>query len=110
MKKILLLATCALFSNSLFSQQWDGPSTTTDHIFRNGNVSLGTNQNVDKLNLFGSLRLIQGDIAFGYNPPLGGHHSFNPDSNYRIAFMPAESGSNPFDPTATYSLPAALYF
>ncbi|MDF2552506.1 MAG: hypothetical protein K0R77_1781 [Chryseobacterium sp.] len=57
MKKIALLATCALFSNSLFSQQWDGATNSTDYIFRNGKVSIGTDNNNDKLNLNGNLRL-----------------------------------------------------
>lgn len=69
MKKITLLAACALFSNSLFSQQWDGVTNSTDPIFRNGNVSIGTNQNFDKLNLSGNLRMINGNIKFGYFPP-----------------------------------------
>lgn len=69
MKKIALLVACALFSNSLFSQQWDGTTNSTDHIFRNGKVSIGTNQNLDKLNIQGNLRMVDGNIKFGYFPP-----------------------------------------
>lgn len=107
MKKIALVAICALFSNSLFSQQWDGAANSTNHIFRSGNVSIGTNQNIDKLNLGGSLRLIQGDVAFGYHPPSGGPFStYTPNSDYRITYMPEDNGTTPYQ----YSLPGALYF
>ncbi|HEX7868549.1 MAG TPA: hypothetical protein VF455_00405 [Chryseobacterium sp.] len=58
MKKIFLLAACALFSNSLFSQQWDGAINSTDHIFRNGNVSIGTSIINDRLNVAtGNIRI-----------------------------------------------------
>lgn len=59
MKKIFLLAACALFSNALFSQQWDGPLTTSDHINRRGNVSIGTGTEIDKLNIgAGNIRIL----------------------------------------------------
>jgi len=67
MKKITLLAAFALFSNSLFSQQWNGSSNSTDHISRDGNVSIGTNINADKFNLSGNLRLLNGTIKLGLN-------------------------------------------
>ncbi|MBP0613791.1 hypothetical protein J8J42_12150 [Chryseobacterium sp. cx-311] len=57
MKKITLLAVCALFSNSLFSQQWNGNTNSTDPIFRTGKVSIGTDNNNDRLNINGNLRL-----------------------------------------------------
>lgn len=58
MKKIFLSAACALFSNALFSQQWDGPLNTSDHIYRRGNVSIGTGTNIDKLNVAtGNIRI-----------------------------------------------------
>lgn len=107
MKKIALLAICAMFSNSLFSQQWDGPANSSDHIYRKGNVSIGTGLNVDKLNLGGNIRLLKGDIAFGYYPPGGGPlGSFTPNSDYRITYKPEENGTSPY----SYSLPGALYF
>lgn len=106
MKKIALMAICAMMSNSLFSQQWDGATNSTNHIFRNGNVSIGTTQNLDKLNLGGTLRITQGDVAFGYHPPSGGPFGNTPNSDYRITFMPEENGTMP----NVYSLPGALYF
>lgn len=109
MKKITLVVVSALFSNFLFSQQWSGNTNSTDHIFRNGNVSIGTDQNIDKLNLGGSLRLIQGDIAFGYVPGGGPLQLFTPDSRYRITYMSEENGTDPMTSTP-YSLPSALYF
>lgn len=57
MKKIALLAVCVLFSNSLFSQQWDGATNSIGEIIRTGNVSIGTDNNNDKLNLNGNFRL-----------------------------------------------------
>lgn len=76
MKKIALLAACALLSNSLFSQQWDGVTNSTDHIFRNGNVSIGTDLNLDKLSLSGNLRMINGSIKFGYFQQFSNVNSF----------------------------------
>lgn len=63
MKKIVLLTLCSLFSNSLFSQQWDGATNTTDHIFRNGNVSIGTQTLYNqKLNVLGGGRFLTAGI------------------------------------------------
>lgn len=72
MKNIVLLAACALFSNSLFSQQWDGATTSTDHIFRIGNVSIGTNVEKEKLNISGNLRLYNSVSTIGFGNFLGG--------------------------------------
>ncbi len=107
MKKLTTMAAAVLFAATMNAQQWNGNLNTTDHIHRNGNVSIGTDQNVDKLNLGGSLRLVSGDIAFGYHPPvITFPRSYTPNSDYRITYMPEENGTDPFP----YSLPSALYF
>jgi hypothetical protein len=67
MKKIFLLAACALFSNSLFSQQWDGGTNTTDFIYRYGKVSVGASSSLDMFNVGGDIRLdtSSGSLKFG---------------------------------------------
>lgn len=86
MKKIALLAACVLFSNSLFSQQWDGATNSIGHIFRSGNVSIGTNQQLDRITLSANLRMLDGRIKFGYFPPhsTGGYNGVN--SYYDIQY------------------------
>ncbi|MCA6069359.1 hypothetical protein JI747_019505 [Chryseobacterium sp. RG1] len=68
MKKIALFAAFALFTNSLFSQQWNGNSNTTDDISREGDVSLGSGYytiNSSKLTVNGNFRVVSGKIMFG---------------------------------------------
>jgi len=67
MKKIFLLAACALFSNALFSQQWNGISNTTDFIYREGKVSVGSSSSLDMFNVGGDIRLdtSSGSVKFG---------------------------------------------
>ncbi len=105
MKKIILLAVFALFSNSLFSQQWDGAANFTDDISRNGNVSIGTTQNVDKLTLANNFTLLNGNINFGYVPPSRGQNRGN---NYGINYYAADSGVDLAG--NSFNNPAGLYF
>lgn len=59
----LAVVSCLAFANA---QQWDGLSNTTGHIYRNGNVSIGTDSNDDKLNVAGNIRVTDGKgIHFG---------------------------------------------
>lgn len=74
MKKIALLAALAMFSNSVFSQQWDGSTNTTGQIFRDGNVSVGLPQTYDRFTLSGNLRMVNGKINFGYFFPNRGSY------------------------------------
>ncbi|OCK52458.1 hypothetical protein BA768_11395 [Chryseobacterium sp. CBo1] len=106
MKKIALLAICAMFSNSLFSQQWDGATNLTDHIYRNGKVSIGTDNNNDKLNLNGNFRLTGNSgnkIVFGggSTSPVGStivgddgnfHFEFNDSKLYLHPYVSAYFG------------------
>lgn len=71
MKKIALLAVCVLFSNSLFSQQWDGATNSIDPVFRNGNVSIGTDIQKEKLTIGGNLRLINSTSTIGFGSHQG---------------------------------------
>ncbi|MCX8523419.1 hypothetical protein OF897_05750 [Chryseobacterium formosus] len=82
MKKLTLLAICALFSNSLFSQQWDGPQNFTDPISRNGKVNIGPTIGNSLVNIGGHLRLANSQenlflgndsprLYFGYKEPRG---------------------------------------
>ncbi|WP_144281701.1 hypothetical protein [Chryseobacterium echinoideorum] len=99
MKKIALLVICALFSNSLFSQQWDGAANSTDNIFRNGNVSIGANfaNTRSKLVINGNTRLIDNSkILFGNDPvtrPTYSHSfytiMYNYDPAYYVDFPPS---------------------
>src|SRR5690606_23033835 len=51
------MVAAMLFAATINAQQWDGASNSTDPIFRTGKVSIGTDNNNDKLNLNGNLRL-----------------------------------------------------
>lgn len=75
MKKIATLAAFALFSTSLFSQQWDGNNNTTDQISRMGAVSIGLTDSYDRLTLSENLRMVNGKIKFGYFLPNRGNYT-----------------------------------
>ncbi len=79
MKKIALMAAFALFTNSLFSQQWNGNLNTTDDISREGDVSLGSGYftiNSSKLTVNGNFRVAYGKIMFGNNFGVLGNSGF----------------------------------
>lgn len=88
MKKVFLVAIYALFSNSLFSQQWDGGTNITDFIYRDGKVSVGTISSLDKFNVGGDIRLDTsiGSLKFGKIKILG-----YPDN---FSFIIKHQGSN----------------
>jgi hypothetical protein len=65
MKKILLSCLLAL-GFGVNAQQWSGATNSIDYISRTGNIGIGTSLNVDKFNLSGNLRMIDGAIKFGY--------------------------------------------
>lgn len=71
MRKIALLAICAMFSNSLLSQQWDGPLNLTDPISRNGKVNIGPTNGNSLVNVGGHLRLayFQENLFAGSDSP-----------------------------------------
>ncbi|MBS1570908.1 MAG: hypothetical protein JST62_00725 [Bacteroidetes bacterium] len=102
LKKMLItinIFCCIIVYNA---QQWDGANNTINQIYRNGSVSIGTNQNIDKLNILGNLRMINGELIFGYKT-----QKFMANSNFKISFLNEENlvDSNGI----AYSLPSALY-
>jgi hypothetical protein len=83
MNRTLLLVLFLLVENLVSAQQWDGATNSTNYISRTGNVGIGTNLNVDKFNLSGNLRMIDGVIKFGYKPfVIAGY----PNSYYDIEY------------------------
>ena len=74
MKKFFTLGAFLVLSTSVFSQQWTGNNTTTDHISRKGSVSIGLTENYDQLNLSRNLRMVNGQIKFGYFVPNRGSY------------------------------------
>ncbi|MCI3935977.1 hypothetical protein MQX03_02125 [Chryseobacterium aahli] len=91
MKKIALLAMGALFSNSLSSQQWDGATNSTDHIFRNGNVSIGIQTLYNqKLNVLGGSRFLTAGI-------LPSVHNVSVQPNLDNSVVLGNSGKNKTD-------------
>lgn len=59
MKKTLFtMVLCGIFILNLKAQQWSGNQNTTDNINRTGNVSIGTANATEKLNIRGNIQLM----------------------------------------------------
>jgi len=99
MKKLTTMAAVVLFAATMNAQQWNGNSNTTDHIHRNGNVSIGTDQDIDKLTLNGDFRMFGNNrILFGAPGRTIGNHN----SKFTITYP-----ANFLQPTLA---PSGLYF
>lgn len=90
MKKVFTLAVALLLSGLSHAQQWDGLTTSTDNISRDGNVSVGLSQGYDKFTLLGNLRMVDGKINFGYFLPNRGQYV---DSYFAIEHIQDPFGS-----------------
>ncbi len=78
MKKLTTIVAAMLFAATLNAQQWDGSSNSIDHIYRNGNVTIGAANEIEKLTVKGNIQLFEGGggmdptyikpttISFGY--------------------------------------------
>nr|WP_315032259.1 hypothetical protein [uncultured Chryseobacterium sp.] len=84
MKKVTTILFALLCANSLFSQQWDGNNDTSSNISRYGNVSVGSMDSPDRLNVSGNLRMIDGQIKFGYFLPNRGSYV---DSYFTMEYL-----------------------
>lgn len=67
MKKILQI-TAIITGVFSYSQQWNGSTNTNGNIDRNGSISIGTTDDLDRLNVGGNIRLTDDyGIIFGSN-------------------------------------------
>ncbi|MDH6253956.1 hypothetical protein M2347_003683 [Chryseobacterium sp. H1D6B] len=80
MKKVFAIGAALLLSNFINAQQWDGSAVSAGYITRTGTVGVGTNLNVDRFNLSGNLRMVDGKITFGYFPPTP--HTISSSNSY----------------------------
>ena len=102
MKKLTTMAAAVLFAATMNAQQWNGNSNTTDHIYRNGNVSIGTDQDIDKLTLNGDFRMFGNNrILFGALGRTNGNQNSKFTITYATNFL-----QPPLSPSGVYLHPS----
>ncbi|SFN79502.1 hypothetical protein SAMN05421741_11111 [Paenimyroides ummariense] len=107
--KIFTIALTLMGSSFLFAQQWTGANNTTSNISRTGNVSIGTSNTTDKLNLNGSFG-IAASYGSEFNPPIKKVIFYDSNSNpvHFIGTRTNTIGSGLSNPSISY-LANSLY-
>ena len=103
MRNLTTVAAVVLFAATMNAQQWNGNPNATDHIHRNGNVSIGTDQDIDNLTLNGDFRMFENNrILFG---DFLGRTFGNHNSKFTITY-PANFLQPTLSPTGLYFHPS----